>query len=168
MKTIYTQKYKAPVMVDDEDYEYLNQFNWFTGKNGYIVRNYKKPDGRWSRMAMHREVLKVDKGMDTEHKDRNRSNNQKSNLRPGTRSENMANVNRKRKPGAHSKYKGVSRLKRANLKRQWMAYIKVEYKMYYLGYYETETEAGHIYNVAAEQVFGEFACLNDLDDTIPL
>ncbi len=162
MKKIYTKNLNVPVLVDDDDYDYLNQFKWYFGNNGYVVRNLKTDDGKWTRQTMHREVLKVPRGMDTEHKDRNRTNNQKANLRAATRSQNMANVKRAKAETAHSQFKGVSRLKRKNLLNQWMAYIKVDYKMYYLGYYATEEEAAHMYNQFACQIFEDFAHLNDI------
>lgn len=161
MKYLPLSNVNAPVMVDDDDYERLKGFNWHFGKNGYVFRNVKI-DGKWTTRTLHRDVLSVEKGMDVEHADRNRLNNQKTNLRAATRSQNMANVHRAKKDKAYSQYKGVSRLNRPKLKNQWLAYVKVDYKMHYLGYFETEGEAAHMYNQFAEQIFGEFAHLNDI------
>lgn len=164
MRIIKTQNMGGiSVLVDDEDFERLNQYNWFIVAKGYVVRNAKKDNGKWTRVYMHKDILEVPEGYEVEHADQNKANNQKSNLRPATRSENMANVRRAQKAGAHSKYKGVSKLNRPNLKRKWLSYIKVDYKMYYNGYYETEEEAAHVYNQFAEQIFGEFAYLNVID-----
>lgn len=162
MKRIYTQNLHVAVLVDDEDYEYLNQFNWFLTVKGYVTRNVKKADGKWTRVYMHREILKTSKGLDTEHADQNKANNQKSNLRPSTRSQNMANVRKIKKASARSQYKGVSYLNRPNLRKKWLSYIKINYKMCYNGYYDTEAEAAHVYNQFAEQLYGEFASLNEI------
>jgi hypothetical protein len=162
MKKIYTENLGGvAVLISDEDYEWARQYKWFVGKRGYIVRNVKIGD-KWTRRTMHREINKTPAGFDTEHSDQNKHNNQRNNLRNGTRSQNMANVSRIKKETSHSKYKGVSRLKRSKLKNQWLAYIKLNYKMYWLCYYETQEEAAHMYNQFAEQIYGEFASLNDI------
>jgi hypothetical protein len=165
VKIIKTQNFQVSVLVDDEDFERLNQYNWFLTAKGYITRNVKKDNGKWTRSYMHKEILSVPEGFEVEHADQNKANNQKSNLRPATRSQNMANVRRAQKVNAHSKYKGVSFLKKNGyvLKKPWLSYIKVDYKMYYNGYYDTEAEAAHIYNQFAEQIFGEFAYLNVIE-----
>lgn len=161
MKVIYPTNIRIPVLVDDDKYEELNRSSWYITKNGYIARSVWT-DGRNQTEYMHRRILGVPKGVDAEHKDRNRANNQMSNLRPSTRSQNMANVRKIKKLSARSKYKGVSYLDRPNLKKKWLSYIRLDYKMYYNGYYETEEEAAHVYNQFAEQIFGEFAALNDI------
>ena len=163
MKKIWPKNIDMPILVDDEDYDRLNQYNWFISKQGYAVRNVKVGD-KWTRYSMHREILQVDKGMDVEHKDQNRLNNQKSNLRASTRSQNMANVRKIKSLTSHSKYKGVSRIKRKNLKNQWLAYIRKDYKTHYLGYFFTEAEAARAYNAKAPELFGEFASLNEVPE----
>ena len=162
MKIIKTQNLSVSVLVDDDDFNRLKEFNWFITVKGYITRNVKKDNGKWTRAYMHKDILKVPDGFEVEHADQNKANNQKSNLRAATRSQNMANVRRAQKDGAHSKYKGVSKLTGRGLKKPWLSYIKVEYKMYYNGYYSTEEEAAHTYNQFAEQIYGEFAYLNEI------
>jgi len=149
-----------PILVDDEDYAELRLFAWrlLPGK-GYVVRSVWS-NGKSTLEYLHRRIMNAPKGMDVDHRDISAFNNQKSNLRLATRSQNMANSPRQ---SGHSKYKGVSKLNRPNLKKPWLSYIRVDYKMYYNGYYETEAEAAHVYNQFAEQIFGEFAYLNVID-----
>lgn len=162
MRRIKLHKY-GYALVDDEDYEYLNQFKWHLTARGYVGRSvWVKGTGKGTTILMHRELLKVSKGFEVEHADQNRLNNQKSNLRPATRSQNMANVRRVKATNAHSKYKGVSRLTRPNLKNQWLAYIKIDYQMIYIGYFKDEKDAAHCYNQFAEQLYDNFACPNDI------
>jgi hypothetical protein len=68
-KTIpLTKGYEA--MVDDEDYEYLNQFKWMV-VNGYAARI----DGKTGRMVyMHQDVLRL-------NRERNSINKRKSSAR---------------------------------------------------------------------------------------
>ena len=151
---------KVAILVSIEDFDRLKDFNWFIDAQGYASRNVKLDVNKWTRRYMHREVLTVDKGMDVEHKNQNKLDNRRSNLRSANRSQNMANVRKLKSKTSHSIYKGVSKLNRDNLKNKYLAYIKVDYKTYYLGYYETQEEAAHMYNQFAEQIHGEFASLN--------
>jgi hypothetical protein len=150
-----------PILVDDDNYEDLMQYNWNLSPIGYARRSVWA-DGKNSVEYMHRRIMDAPRGSDVDHKDLNRINNQKSNLRLATRSENMANMRKIKNPTARSKYKGVSYLDRPKLKKKWMAYIKLDYKTYYLGYSETENEAAHLYNQFAEQIYGTYAQLNDI------
>ena len=43
-------------MVDDIDYEYLNQFKWHCD-DGYAVR-FAYVDGEWTMIYMHKEVMR--------------------------------------------------------------------------------------------------------------
>ena len=160
MKKIRLTNFRVDALVDDEDYAELITHTWYLSKAGYASRSYWIPERKQSgTVYMHRHILKTEKGFDTEHIDQNKLNNQRANLRTATRSENMANLPAR---GGLSKHKGVSRLKRPKLKKPWLAYIKLNYKTYYLGYFETEEEAAHMYNQFAEQIYGEFASLNDV------
>ena len=53
MKKIKLMNSDKEAMVDDEDYEYLNQFQWFLTKKGFAAR--EDVDG--ARIYMHDEVL---------------------------------------------------------------------------------------------------------------
>ncbi len=75
-------------LVDDEDYEYLTQWKWCY--NRYAVRCIG-PKNHRQRIAMHQVILNPPEGLETDHIDRNKLNNQRSNLRAVTRSENMQN-----------------------------------------------------------------------------
>lgn len=96
-------------MVDDEDYDYLSQFNWFARRDTntfYASRNIILADGKKTSTQMHREILGTKQGVFVDHKDRNGLNNQKSNLREVTNAQNSQNTG----PHVDSKtgIKGVS------------------------------------------------------------
>lgn len=48
--------------------------------------------------------------------------------------------------------------------RNWRARIKINRKSKHIGWFATEAEAVRAYNEAAQQYFGEFACLNEIAD----
>jgi len=139
-------------LVDDEDYEWLSQWKWFYD-NGYALRNNWKPTH--TIIYMHREIMNTPKSKRTDHKDTNGLNNQKSNLRICTQSENL--MYRGKQKNNTSGYKGVTF---DNAKQKWMAQIKVNRKKIYLGRYKKAIDAAHAYDDAAQKYHGEFARLN--------
>jgi hypothetical protein len=82
--------------VDASDYEWLSQWDWHTGKDGYPAR-YEK--GKW--ILMHRQIMQPPTGMILDHIDGNRANNCRFNLRVCTRQENVLNK-RKRSGSSRS------------------------------------------------------------------
>jgi hypothetical protein len=42
------------IMVDDEDYKYLNQFKWQVDKEGIVKRHLNKIEEKYILMARHR------------------------------------------------------------------------------------------------------------------
>lgn len=143
-------------LVDDDDYEYLNQFKWYIMKNRNRYYAMKKiyQNGQQTAMLMHRLIMNTPSGMDTDHIDMNGLNNQKSNLRVCTRSQNMYNTNKN--TNTSSKYRGVYLLG----PNRWQVKISVNHKSIYLGMYKTEIEAAIKYDEAAIKNRGEFARLN--------
>jgi len=87
----------AFALVDDEVFDLLNQYHWKAKPNGggkhiYAVRNTKLPSGKSVMLRMHRVVLGYFGVQDVDHIDRNTLNNQRSNLRVVSRSENLRNT----------------------------------------------------------------------------
>lgn len=128
-------------LVDDADFEWLTQFKWSYHSEGYAVRTW--PDNK--AVLMHREILETPSGMDTDHKDRNRLNNQRNNLRIASRSQNLSN-----RVSA-----GIGWAKR---EQRWRARIKVNKKEIHLGYFQDKSLAKEAYEKAKVKYFGEFSC----------
>lgn len=87
---------------------------------------------------------------DVDHRDTIRTNNRLSNLRSSTRSQNLANRNKK-----GDLPKGVTLVKKRKSK-PFQAQISVNNKKKFLGYFENPAEAHLVYLAAAEVAFGEF------------
>ena len=87
-----------------------------------------------------------------DHKDRCRSNNRWSNLRPATKRQNAGNATIAKQNT--SGFKGVSW---HATRRKWGAYISRYNRTIYLGLYKTPQEAHAAYIAAAKKHFGEFA-----------
>jgi hypothetical protein len=146
------------VIVDPEDYEWLSQYNWhavFMHGKWYASRVVCK-DGKKCNEFMHRLLLNVPKGKQTDHKNNNGLDNRRSNIRECTCMENQHN----QKPRTNlksSQFKGVHWHKR-DLK--WVAGIKVNGKRKDLGEFDSEINAAVTHDLAAIKYFGEFANLN--------
>jgi hypothetical protein len=154
-------------LVDEEDYERLNQFKWQAQKSTkgnlyYATRcilKYKIIDGeKWFNrrtVRMHNEVM--DGLLNIDHIDNDGLNNTKNNLRHSTISQNM--MNRRTNGTKTSKYKGVNQ---RGISNQWRAAICFSNKLHNLGTYSSETDAAIAYNIAAVKMHGDFASLNDV------
>jgi hypothetical protein len=140
--------------VDDEGYEYLNQWKWHVKKtiNHYSAR-------RWitqgEAISMHRQIMRLTskEKMVIDHKDHNPLNNQKSNLRICTTKQNTVN----RTPHGKSKYLGVWWHEKT---KKWIAHIKLNGKPKHLGGFNNEEDAAKLYDIKAKELYGEFANLN--------
>jgi hypothetical protein len=155
------------VIVDDEDYVYLNQSLWSCTTNNerlfYAVRSRKNSEGgcKLSHIKMHRLILGItDPKVFIDHIDGNGLNNQRSNLRIVSNRQNM--MNKSANTNTTSKYKGVSKPSRHNFGKPWRASCKGIDKRYYKDC-STEIEAALQYNEWAKELHGEFAKLNIIE-----
>lgn len=158
MKEIKLPKNKI-VLVDDDNYDYLNQWKWH--ESGGTIKRRGCRNSKPQNIKMVREILNVPVGMEVDHIDRNIYNNQKSNLRICTHRQNSMN----RFPSKRIIIKGirVSTYKgKKGITRRIIARINVNGKEKYLGTFDTEIDAGKAYNEAAKIYHGEFAALNIL------
>lgn len=152
MKTIKLTQNKI-ALVDDEDFEYLNQFKWLCA-NGYAIRKISI-NGKRKTIWMHRLIMNTPDDMQTDHIHHDPLDNRKENLRICTRQQN--GMNRKSNKNSTSKYKGVSWKKR---EKKWQSYIQINGTSKHLGGFKSEEDAALSYNQAATKYFGEFALLN--------
>lgn len=116
------------------------------------------------RIYLHRLIAKPNKLEQVDHRDRDRLNNKRSNLRICTIFQNMANTG----PRGKIKYKGVFLDDRGGgLKKRFASYIAYVdakrrglKKRKYLGRFITAEEAARAYDAESKKIYGEFAYLN--------
>lgn len=114
MKQIPLRNTKGEVrdwaLVDDEDFERVNAFRWHKTHYGYACKSRSLPGEKDELLWMHHFVYQGYNGpiaLDhLDHKDRNRLNNQRANLREVTTLQN--NLNRTKSSRNTSGYTGVS------------------------------------------------------------
>lgn len=102
-------------LVDIEDAEMVSQHNWYITSKGYAHTNTNKVS------SMHQLVNgKPPKGFVTDHKNQNRLDNRKENLRITTYSVNKLNS----KVHSNNKY-GYAGIAYRQSRKQWRAYLTV-------------------------------------------
>lgn len=143
-------------MVDDEDYEMVNEYKWHYHHDSYAVTTWSKVAGRVKFLLMHRLILgELVRGKVTDHINGNGLDNRRENLRVCSQSENTCN--QKQSKSNTSGYKGVFLQG-----KKWKTQIRINGKTHYIGYFSDKIEAARAYNEAAKKYHGEFARLNVL------
>ena len=133
-------------IIDVEDMKKCSNTKWHLGMNGY-AQNIRK-DIKLQQVILGKEGL-------IDHKNRNRLDCRKENLRKCNVYQNAQNrsITDKNTSG----YIGVCWHKRA---KKWMSYISSHGKKTYLGLFTNIEKAARKRDVAALSMFGEFAVLN--------
>jgi hypothetical protein len=152
-------------LVDDEDYELVNQYSWgkYIGRGGTIyAKAYIKGTKSRRFVLLHRFIMGTPRDMETDHKNLNGLDCQRHNLRFATRAQNNYNRIKQRTRcsiSTTSKYKGVSFDK---IRSAWKARAVSNGKEIWLGRFNSELEAALAYNTFATEHYGEFARLNEI------
>jgi HNH endonuclease len=156
MKEIALSQNKV-ALVDDEDFEWVNQWKWhaFKSSNGlvyYAVRS-ERVDGKQRRIWLHRLLLGLGPGdgLECDHRNGNGLDNRRVNIRRATRAEN--NRNRGLLASNKSGCTGVSWHSRD---RMWQAHAIVDGRWTNLGQFTSKDDAIAARREAAGAFYGEF------------
>jgi len=154
-EVVLTKGYIA--LVDDQDYDYLKNYSWWVSrkKDGQIyaqttfITGSRVDNSRKQRnVYMHRLILNIEKSnIFVDHKDGNTLNNQRSNLRFSTGSQNSVNsIKRSKNP-----MRGVRQVG-----SRFYARAKVNNKEISLGGFSTLEDAKQAYESFMKEKFGDF------------
>lgn len=128
-----------------------------TNTSGYHMVNIIENDGKVKYTRVHRLVAESflenpDNKLEVDHIDRNRTNNQASNLRYATRTENARNGTKR-----SCNKSGVVGVGKVKGKDNWTAVIGVNCKLIHLGYYSSFDEAVASRKAGELKYFGAYA-----------
>ena len=142
--------------VDDDDFEFLRHFIW--RKNMTTGYAYRTIGIRRTQkiLYLHRFIMEPCDPFQVDHKNHDKLDNRKKNLRLVTSHENT--WNRFSPCKKYSKYFGVTYIKED---KAWRAFFGTREKRHInLGRYDTEIEAAVAYDMASKNYWGEGARLN--------
>jgi len=140
-------------IVDDEDYEWLNQWKWCAG--GRAPYTAQRRAGKFRVLLMHRMVMSCPAGKVVDHINGNSLDNRKANLRICRQGENARNAAKR----SHNKsgFKGVWWHPQSQM---WRAVVRVNGKNNHIGLFKGKEDAARAYDQAAVKLHGEFARTN--------
>lgn len=138
-KICLTQGFYA--LVDDEDYERLAQYKWYTNtqKNRHTSYAIRVVQGRT--VYMHRVIMNASKGLEIDHINGNGLDNRRENLRICSRSENQRNSYKHR----NGKPLGVYKMKMGKYV-YYGAQLRIDGKTKGIGSFKTQKEAVEAFN----------------------
>lgn len=145
-------------VVDAYDYEWLNQWNWYTMTPDGIPYAFRhaRIDSIRTTVLMHRLILGCTiREEEGDHRNHDTLDNRRSNLRKCTSAENKWNIriSSQNKSG----FKGVSF---DRTRGKWAAKISFHNKTVNIGRFDVIEEAVAAYDAKARELFGEFAHTN--------
>lgn len=142
-------------IVDDDMYEYLNQFKWYAQwsshtKSFYVIRREKWEDSKWHTFSMAREILGLRHGdkRQADHINHNTLDNCLSNLRIVTNQQNGWN---RRNPKGYYWHKA---------RQKYQAQIALNGVHISLGYFHTTKEAHNAY-LSAKEIYHNYLKENE-------
>ena len=154
-----------PFYFDIEDFDKIKQYQWYIKDNGYVFSSKTKTHDA---IYLHRLILNYPKEQ-IDHKNKDKTDNRKENLRLCTRSEN--NVNKNKFQNKSTNYIGVSVIQKERFSKRknkvieycyYRAYIHIDNKFISLGTY-TNLQDAIVARLKAEQKFyGNFAPQKEL------
>ncbi len=152
------------VIVSPEDVDLFLAHTWHIDARGYVRRTYRVTaghNGKRGHIQLHRVISGAAPGQFTDHRNRNRLDNRRDNLRLASPLENSRNVKSKNQKAG--KFKGV----RPAATGKWSATIGAGEKgpngkarQLKLGTFDTAEQAARAYDAAARLHFGPYASCN--------
>ena len=139
-------------MISMNKWPTVSKYDWYLGKSGYPICY------ELGKMHLHRLVYSLTLGfyppseLYVDHIDRNKLNNTDQNLRPATAQENSFNKT------TETNKKGVKKISENN----YTATIVKNGVRHEIKNIPSETQAANVYNLMAEELFGNFAAPNSV------
>ncbi len=136
----------AHALVDARDFEMLSRHRWYLLAVGYAAQG----GGKAPMVYLHRVVAGAGPRDLVDHRNGDKLDNRRANLRLVTPAQSSANTSSQR--GSSSKFRGVSFDKRTG---RWVAQITKGGEQHFLGRFKSEEEAARAYDAAARWLYGK-------------
>lgn len=142
-------------LVDAADYDALSAHRWHF--DGYYAsrRGPEFAPGRSEHIYMHRAIVGAPADLEVDHRNADKLDNRRGNLRLASRRQNVVNAGKSRRNT--SGFKGVSWHAQRG---RWRASIRANGRQVHLGLFDDPAAAARAYDSAAMVHHGEFARLN--------
>lgn len=150
MKKVFLKNARRYAIIDSTDVKLVSRYHWWMHHSGYAVTKIWR-GGKRRDLSMHRLLMGCPPGVEVDHRDQNKRNNRRANLRLATAQQNRRNVSRRANNSSGST--GVWHYKRID---RWVAGIGKP--RIHLGTFRTRSEAIKAYRRAAKRLFKEFTC----------
>jgi hypothetical protein len=136
-------------IVDNWNFEWLNQHKWFAKKNGTKWYAMRKPGPH----PMHKEILnlRIGDNIIIDHINQNSLDNREHNLRIANNSINAQNKKLLNKTG----FRGLTWKN-----NKWQVEIGFNRRKVYIGRFNNVVDAAKAYDKKAKELFGKFAATN--------
>lgn len=138
--------------VDDEDFDAINRWTW-RQEWGYAVRGERPSGEKYRQIRMHRVILDAPTSIEVDHRNLDRLDNQRHNLRLSTATQQQANQGVS--SGSTLGLKGVT-----SFGMHYIAKITANGRLTPLGHFRNPADAARAYDKAALRIFGDFARTN--------
>jgi len=128
-------------LVDNRDYRAISSRKWYLMSGRRYAASPSTVNGRTVVIYMHRLIAETPSGFVTDHRNRNRLDNRRRNLRTATNSQNIVNQSKqgmRRGIRKYSRYRGVT-WHRTHLR--WVAKTSVNGRAHFIGYFRTQISA---------------------------
>lgn len=164
MKKIYfSNSYELPeerakfFVCDEEDYVWLTKFKWLNDGKDYAITLFRA-DKRTVKIRCHRLILGVQESkLIVDHKNGDRTDNRKSNLRVASASLNSHNRHKEANRVRLGVFRGVHYIEKRN---KYEVKISVNGKNKYFGKFENAIDAAIKYDEVVTGLYGNDALTN--------
>lgn len=153
----YASNTGEKILFDKEDYEKIKNYCWRIDRYGYVVTSiYNENTGRYNKiLKLHQYLMPSESSFVVDHKNGNKNDNQKHNLRICTQEENNRN-----RPVSKTSKSGVNGVRWNPRNNNWRVFIGT----IHVGSFKDLDEAIAARKTAEEKYFGEYSYDNSRKD----
>lgn len=139
--------------IDADDYEKVKDYCWRVTNKGYVVANARNGSNRY--VWIHRIIMGAEEDQFVDHKNWDKADNRKVNLRIATKAQNCTNIDLKK--NNTTGYTGVTRTRNG----RYLARITANGTRHYIGTYDSFSDAVKARHDAEIRLHGEWSGSNN-------